>query len=172
MAIFGSKGHRIAKEEGDPVKRRIVYHILFWGYCALMAWLLFGRTRYDITDGYWNTLSQHLSLQPLHAIRLFANVLLGDYSDVSRRSAIVNLVGNIIMFLPLGFFPSLLWKAFQKWWKMLLWGTGIIACVELIQLFALVGNCDIDDLLLNLAGILMGYGLCSVLRWIKGRRRV
>ena len=154
------------------MKRRYVYHALFWTYCIMMAWLLFGRTRFVVEDGYWNTLSQHVSLTPFHTIRLFANVLLGDYSDGSRRSAIINLYGNVIMFLPLGFLPPLLWKAFRKWWKMLLWGVGIITCVELCQLFALVGNCDIDDLLLNLVGVFMGYGLCSLLRRIEERRRV
>ena len=172
VAISGPRGHRIAREEGDSVKRRFVYHILFWGYCVLMAWLLFGRTRYDIIDGYWNTLSQHLSLQPFHTIRLFANVLLGNFSDASRRSAIVNLVGNVILFLPLGFLPPLLWKSFRKLWKCLLWGGLIIICVEVCQLFLLVGNCDIDDLLLNLVGIAMGYGFYSLIRWIDERRRV
>jgi len=124
-----------------------------------MAWLLFGRTRFAIMDGYWSTLSQHLSLTPLYTIRLFVNVLVGDYGAGLRRDAVVNLFGNVLMFVPLGFLPPLLWKPFQKLWKMLLWGAVIIICVELIQLFALVGNCDIDDLMLNVVGIALGYGL-------------
>ena len=153
------------------MKRRYVYHVLFWGYCILMAWLLFGRTRYDIAGGYWDTLSQHLVLTPFHTIRLFVNALVRDYGQGARQSAIINLVGNVVMFLPLGFFPPLMWKVFNKLWKTLLWGAGIIVCVELIQLFTLVGNCDIDDLLLNVVGIALGYGLCKAFRWINGRRR-
>ena len=145
------------------MKRRYVYHVLFWAYCIVMAWLLFGRTRFVIEDGYWNTLSQHLSLTPFHTIRLFVNGLVGDYGDGSRRSAIINLFGNVLLFLPLGFLPPLLWRSFRKLWKMLLWGGLIILGVELIQLFALVGNCDVDDLLLNLVGIFMGYGLFRLL---------
>lgn len=152
------------------MKRRYVYHILFWGYCLLMAWLLFGRTRYDISGGYWNTLSQHLVLTPFHTIRLFVNALVRDYGQGARQSAIINLVGNVVMFLPLGFLPPLLWKGFRKLWKTLLWGGLIIVCVELIQLFALVGNCDIDDLLLNLVGIAIGYGLYRLLTAITKRK--
>lgn len=151
-------------------KVRCVYHILFWSYCILMAWLLFGRTRYDIANGYWNTLSQHLSLTPLHTIGLFVNILVNDYGQQLRRDAIINLFGNVLMFLPLGFLPPLLWKGFQKLWKCLLWGGLIIICVELIQLFALVGNCDIDDLLLNLVGIAIGYGLYRLLTAIRKRK--
>ena len=152
------------------MKKRYAYHVLFWAYCILMAWLLFGRSRFSVENGYWNTLSQHLSLTPLHTIRLFINVLVGDYGEGVRRSAIVNLFGNVLMFLPLGFLPPLLWKPFQKFWKMLLWGGLIIIGVELIQLFALVGNCDVDDLLLNLVGIALGYGLCRGIVGITERK--
>lgn len=152
------------------MKKRYAYHVLFWAYCILMAWLLFGRSRFSVENGYWNTLSQHLSLTPLHTIRLFINVLVGDYGEGVRRSAIVNLFGNVLMFLPLGFLPPLLWKPFQKFWKMLLWGGLIIIGVELIQLFTLVGNCDVDDLLLNLVGIALGYGLCRGIVGITERK--
>ena len=76
------------------------------------------------------------------------------------------------MFLPLGFLPPVLWTGFRKFWKMLLWGTVIILCVESLQLFALVGKWDIDDLLLNLAGIAMGYGLYRLTVWMdKGKKK-
>lgn len=41
---------------------------------------------------------------------------------------------------------------------MLLVG-GIIVAVELLQLFTLLGSCDIDDLILNMIGAFLGYGL-------------
>ena len=152
------------------MKKRYVYYGLFWAYCLLMAWLLFGRSRFAVENGYWSTLSQHLSLQPLHTIRLFINVLVGDYGAGLRRDAVVNLFGNVVMFLPLGFLPPLLWKSFQRWWRMLLWGGLIIVGVELTQLFLLVGNCDVDDLLLNLVGVMMGYGAYRLLRLITERK--
>ena len=148
------------------MKRRLWYQGAFWAYCSLMVLLLFGRIRFSAADGYWNTLSQHLNLEPLHTVRLFANVLQGNYDAEMRRIAIVNLVGNVVMFLPLGFMLPLLWKGLRKWWMVVLWGTGVVVCVELVQLFALVGNCDIDDLLLNLVGITIGYGLfCVICRY-------
>ena len=141
------------------MKRQRVCLVMFWAYCILMAWLLFGRTRLAVVDGYWNTLSNHLNLVPFYTIRLFVDLLLADSGDGWQRLAIVNLLGNVLMFLPLGFFPPLLWKGLRKLWKMLLGGTVIIVCVELIQLFCLVGKCDVDDLILNLVGIAVGYGL-------------
>ena len=156
----------------------MIYSVIVLLIGVLLGCLIWGLTHREKNEPATNrqelmgTLSQHLSLQPFHTIRLFANVLLGNFSDASRRSAIVNLVGNVILFLPLGFLPPLLWKSFQKRWKCLLWGGLIIICVEVCQLFLLVGNCDIDDLLLNLVGIAMGYGFYSLIRWIDERRRV
>jgi glycopeptide antibiotics resistance protein len=93
--------------------------------------------------------------------------LVGNYSDGLKRHALVNLVGNVIMFVPLGFFAAKLWEGFRPLWRCLLWGGLIIVCVELIQLFALVGSCDFDDLMLNVLGIGLGYGLY---RWVQGRK--
>ena len=67
------------------------------------------------------------------------------------------LLGNIIMFLPFGFFPALLWRGYT-WKRALVTGlcvTGFIECWQLI-----VGRAfDIDDLMLNTLGTLCGFWL-------------
>jgi glycopeptide antibiotics resistance protein len=144
------------------VKKRTGYIFLFAAYCALMAWLLFGRERYDAPMGYWQQIAANINPLPGETIVMFMRFLVYDYSEALKRHAIVNLVGNVIMFVPLGYFTSLLWERFRPLWRCLLWGAGIIVCVELTQLFALVGSCDLDDLILNVVGIGLGYGLCKV----------
>ena len=42
--------------------------------------------------------------------------------------------------------------------------TGLILLVETLQLFTLLGSFDIDDVILNLAGMLIGYFLCLLRR--------
>ena len=134
-------------------KRNVVVR-LFAAYCALMAWLLFGRERYEVGQ-----MAQNFNPMPLETIMQFARLLAGDYSAALKRHAAVNLAGNVIMFVPLGFFPPLLWERFRKLWRCLLWGGAVIVCVELTQLVSRVGSGDFDDLLLNVIGIAMGYGL-------------
>ena len=69
--------------------------------------------------------------------------------------------GNLMMFLPFGFFAALLWRGFT-WRRALLLGLAVTAFVECWQL--LVGRAfDIDDLLLNTLGVLCGYGLWRLL---------
>ena len=63
------------------------------------------------------------------------------------------------MFLPLGFFPPLLDKRFQKLWKTVLFSAAVMASAELLQMLLLVGTCDVDDLLLNVVGASIGYRL-------------
>ena len=140
------------------MKRKVCY-VCFGAYCALMIWLLFGRERFAAPMGYWQQLAENFNPRPFETIDRFVGFLIYDYSAGLKRHAVINLVGNVIMFVPLGFFTAALWKAFRPLWRCLLLGSGIIVCVELMQLFALVGSCDFDDLMLNVVGIGLGYGL-------------
>lgn len=131
--------------------------ICFWtfvAYCALMVWLLFGRSQYGPGQ-----LADNFNPVPFETILRFCRVLLGDFSLGMKKHAVVNLVGNVVMFVPLGFFTAMLWRQFRPLWRCALLGGGIIVCVELTQLLTRVGSCDFDDLLLNVVGICMGYGL-------------
>ena len=73
------------------------------------------------------------------------------------------LLGNIGMFVPLGFFPALLWRGWS-WWKAVLLGFSCSCTIEFIQFF--IGrSTDIDDVILNTTGALIGfvlYALCRV----------
>ena len=65
------------------------------------------------------------------------------------------LAGNIVMFLPFGFFPALLFRNFG-WRRALLTGVCVTAFIEVTQL--LVGRAfDIDDLMLNTLGAFCGF---------------
>ena len=72
------------------------------------------------------------------------------------------LLGNIGMFLPLGFFPALLWRR-PRWWKSLLVGFAASVTIEFVQFF--IGrSTDIDDVILNTAGAVLGYWLFCLAR--------
>ena len=128
-------------------------------YCALMGWLLFGREQYEPA-----LRAENFNPMPFETILRFWRVLTGDFSLDMKRHAVVNLVGNVIMFVPLGFFTSRLWQQFRPLWRCVLLGGGIIVGVELAQYLNRVGSCDFDDLLLNVVGISIGYGLYRLCR--------
>lgn len=88
---------------------------------------------------------------------------------------VINVLGNILMFLPLGLFPRLLWGE-KKFGLLRSTGAGLAASVyiEFCQLFQNRGT-DVDDLWLNALGGALGYGVYWVLRrgwpeWVEGFR--
>jgi glycopeptide antibiotics resistance protein len=70
----------------------------------------------------------------------------------------------MLVFLPLGFFPALLFRK-ARWWRSVLIGGGISTFVEFGQFF-LMRQSDIDDVLLNALGALLGYWTFLLLRKI------
>lgn len=67
----------------------------------------------------------------------------------------VNFPGNIVMFMPIGFFAGLLSDK-PRWWKGTLLTAGVSLFIEIFQLFISRGT-DVDDLILNILGGLLGY---------------
>lgn len=142
------------------MKKNLGWKLLFIVYAAVMLWLLFDRERSLYELDYWSQVQQNMNLEPFHTIKLFWNVL--DREEY-RLMAVINLGGNIGMFIPLGFFLPTLWKSLQKWWKTWLATLLIMLAVELTQLLTLRGTFDVDDLILNLLGAAIGY---CVFRWM------
>ncbi|RVT58347.1 VanZ family protein [Niallia taxi] len=68
-----------------------------------------------------------------------------------------NLFGNILAFVPLGFFLPLLFRRFRHWKYSFICSLLLSISVELLQLIGKVGACDVDDVILNTIGGLCGY---------------
>lgn len=76
----------------------------------------------------------------------------------------ISFLGNVVMFLPIGLFPALLWRDIS-WKKGILMGTLCSLVIELCQL-PLGRSADVDDLILNTLGAALGYGGYRLLfRW-------
>lgn len=88
-------------------------------------------------------------------IQLFWRCLLPPYSLQLIHQAVINLFGNVILFLLIGFQPLPLSEKFHTLWLALLLAAGIMA----EWMFLLVGSCDIDDLILNMVSAVISYWL-------------
>lgn len=132
-------------------------------YAGLMLFLLFFRTRADAEVPYLDRLPMHINLRPLRTIRMYLRLLNGHRAGL-MRIAVINLAGNVLMFIPLGFLLPLVFRGLRKWYRTVLTAAGIVAAVELLQMLFLVGACDVDDLILNLMGTAIGFGLYAALR--------
>lgn len=68
----------------------------------------------------------------------------------------VDTVLNVVLFVPLGLFLPILYKRFEKIWKVALAGFLISLSVEIVQMFG-CGSTDINDLMTNTIGACLGY---------------
>jgi glycopeptide antibiotics resistance protein len=139
-------------------KTKIIKYIVAGIYAAFMLFLLFGRPPRLLTSlSYWEQLKYSVNLVPFSTVSEYLGYLFdGGYMV---RQAIINLGGNVIMFIPLGIFLPLLWEKTRRFLPHVLTTAGIITTVELIQLFTLRGTLDIDDLILNIIGSAVGFAV-------------
>ena len=139
-------------------KHKKWYALLFAAYCLLMLWLLFGQR--------WGQSAGALNLKPFDTLRRFLWVLENRTDAESLRHAVINLGGNVIMFVPLGFLVPCIWEKMSKFgWHLLAMLLTILA-IELLQLATNLGSCDIDDLMLNLVGTTIGFGLYKLWKYV------
>lgn len=91
------------------------------------------------------------------------------YRDqLGMRSVIYNLLGNVAVFVPFGFFMPMASK-YRSFLVTAFYGFGISFCVEVFQLITRVGSFDVDDLLLNTIGGILGYILFVICNTVRRR---
>lgn len=155
-----SKKKKKKSADSTPLLR-----FLFVVYVALLLWLLFDRTPgWGSEVSYADQMRNSMNLVPFHTI--------GNYWKVVRRMeftslfwhCVINLGGNIFLFIPIGYFLPRLWPFLRNFFSFLLACTMSIVLVELLQLVTLLGSLDIDDLILNLFGMLVGYVLFMIFK--------
>jgi glycopeptide antibiotics resistance protein len=80
-------------------------------------------------------------------------------------------VGNVLLLLPLGLFGPLARPWLRRWWRVLLVAAAFSVCIELIQLGIPDRSADVDDVLLNTVGAMLGYVLLRLLGLQSSLRR-
>ena len=101
-----------------------------------------------------------INLVPFYTMRdLLFHHSFGDF--------ILNNIGNIILFLPFGFFLPMRFKKIDNLSKSLLVGMLLSVSIEIVQLFMPDRWTDVDDVLLNTLGTGIGYSLFKALNKIE-----
>jgi glycopeptide antibiotics resistance protein len=75
---------------------------------------------------------------------------------------IKNLMGNLVLLLPFGLFLPILWNMARSFWTTVVMGVLLSSSIEILQYvlayFGYGGRAaDIDDLILNTLGVVIGY---------------
>ncbi|MGN1205931.1 MAG: VanZ family protein [Eubacterium sp.] len=121
--------------------------LAFAGYMILLIYFLFFSEEYGRTVHYTE---YQYNLVLFHEISRYIK-----YREiVGIEYFLINIVGNIVVFMPFGFFvPNL-----KKWdfLRVVIAGFFFSLAVETVQLVTKVGTFDVDDLLLNTIGVMLG----------------
>ena len=92
-------------------------------------------------------------------------IYLFDYPTM--KEALLNLIGNTAMFIPLGIVWPAVFKKLDAHWKVIAAGVGVSLTIEIVQLPFFDRASDIDDLILNSLGFLMGYGIYLLVKKLR-----
>ena len=114
-----------------------------------------GRTVPIVSSGY------RYNLVPLKEIKRF----LCNTDTLGWKPVILNVVGNVVAFIPFGYFLPRLFKYRIKFIRAALITFDLSLAIEIIQLLTRVGSLDVDDLFLNTIGGVIGYILCAIVWW-------
>ena len=148
----------------------IILRLLFEAYCIALFLVLFVRKRFNIGDEpYWEQVKMSINLVP------FRTIYGSLYSIIHRTIPyliphdIISLLGNFALFIPFGLFIPRLFERYRRFVKFILLAFAILISIETFQVLTLRGSFDVDDIILNLAGAVIGFFIARIAKSRKQR---
>ena len=134
---------------------RPVLWTIFIIYCFVLVYVLFLSR--GTRDGF--TFAEYM--------RRFTNFIpfktiveyVQRYIDGYRNLSVLNLLGNFVLFMPMGVLLPCVIRKLDRFWKVTLTVLGMVVMVEIVQGILRVGSVDIDDVIFNVVGAMIGYRL-------------
>ena len=85
---------------------------------------------------------------------------------VSAGAFLLNLFGNLLVFFPIGFLVPI-WRLEKTGCiRIIIYAFLFSLCIETLQLITKVGVFDVDDLMMNTVGGLIGWIIYCIIRFI------
>lgn len=137
--------------------------VLFLCYLVLLTYVMFfsddfGRSGHE---------AYAYNLRLFHEIRRFYRYR----HQLGMTAFLMNTVGNVVCFMPFGFFLPLLLRIAERWYGTLFLSFLMSLFIETVQLLLRVGSFDVDDMFLNTVGGCLGYIVCQIAQvWLRWRR--
>ncbi|ALS29429.1 VanZ-like protein [Paenibacillus sp. 32O-W] len=170
---------------------RIGTWILFGLYSFIILFkLLFHRIIIRILESINGSTRNPYFITPLHSdgyfdlevLKINSNIVpfknTIEYVTGSARFnldiIINNTLGNVLVFLPFGIFLPLLFKKCKSLSKVVVASVSISFSIEVLQLVLKIGQFDIDDVILNVMGSIIGFLLIKSIKSVANlpKRRV
>ena len=136
------------------MKKRLVFAFILVAYSAILIKIVvfknillqIGPLRFRVTARG----SGQANLLPFKTILYYLR------ADHGQAMAIVNLLGNIALFVPVGFLVPFVYRT-MMWQESIALGVAVGLTMEGMEMLFRVGIFDIDDVILNALGVMVGY---------------
>lgn len=144
-------------KQKEKRKLRRLGKILFVMYIAFLIYFLifsdwYGRTGHDTYQ---------------YNLILFKEIKnYWEHREILGWVSYSNLIGNILIFVPFGFFMPMA-SRYRSFILTTLYSFGLSLIVEFFQLVTMMGSFDVDDMLLNTLGGSLGFIIfiiCNTIR--------
>ena len=140
---------------------RVIGNIFFFLYFGFLFYFLI----FSVWFGREGTGEYHYNLVLFCEIKRF-----WLYRDVLGWVSYANLFGNVLIFIPFGFFMPMA-SRYRSFFLTLFYRCGVSFFVECFQLVPRVGSFDVDDMLLNTLGAAAGYLCYRLVQWTRCKLR-
>jgi glycopeptide antibiotics resistance protein len=136
---------------------RSVAIFIFTGYSLFMGYLLFfGFSRNHRSERMMN-------LTPFKTI---SNYIIG-FHHYNLDTWVINLFGNVAAFVPFGFLAPIVFPRIRGYWQIIMRFFLALLVVETVQWIFNVGSFDVDDILLNIIGGMIGFAMLQRVRSLR-----
>lgn len=132
------------------LNRELVAGILFIFLC-LLSYRVFEPFRFTLEK-----VNKPNLIPVINSLRMIRTAAATQHEPLIRLVQVL-LWGNLLIFTPIGFLVSVLFKGLRSSWKILLVGAAISITIETLQLVLAVRVFDVDDIILNSLGTWLGY---------------
>lgn len=155
LLIYGIISLLIKREH-----KRIIISCIFIAYVTVVAAITLFPILIDEKVEYFGDITWY-NFIPFRTI-------MSTLQDGFSITGAVQILGNIFMSIPFGYFVMMFLNK-PKWWKMLLLALMFPLIIELLQMFIgftinnMYRTVDIDDIVLNVAGTYLGYAVYKIL---------
>ena len=123
----------------------IILRLLFGAYCIALFLVLFVRKRFNIGDEpYWEQVKMSINLVPFRTIYGSVYIIVHRTNPYLIPHEIISLLGNFALF------------------KFILFTFVVLLSIETIQVLTIRGCFDVDDIILNLAGAVIGFFIARI----------
>lgn len=143
-------------------------NIIFFIYLLIVIKLIIFKYPLDQMRAIAASWEKNVILEGLDTANFTLFKTIRMYIDYSYKlNSFENLVGNVVVFIPFGFLFPYVIKWGKNFFVMLFHAFLFVLGIEVFQLFSAFGAFDVDDILLNCCGAVIGYLLYQIWEKIK-----